>query len=115
MEQALNFFRLRLNTSSAANARSYLSERGLTQEVLDRFEIGFAPDSWQELWDHLTEKSVDEELILAAGLAKPSNKGKRPYDTFRNRIIFPIRDPRGRCIGFGGRAMDPTDSAKYLN
>jgi len=63
----------------------------------------------------LTEKSVDEELILAAGLAKPSNKGKRPYDTFRNRIIFPIRDPRGRCIGFGGRAMDPTDSAKYLN
>ena len=115
MEQALNFFRLRLNTSSAANARSYLSERGLTQEVLDRFEIGFAPDSWQELWDHLTEKSVDEELILAAGLAKPSNKGKRPYDTFRNRIIFPIRDPRGRCIGFGGRAMDPTDNAKYLN
>jgi len=115
MEQALNFFRLRLNTSSAATARSYLIERGLTQEVLDRFEIGFAPDSWQELWDHLTEKSVDEELILAAGLAKPSNKGKRPYDTFRNRIIFPIRDPRGRCIGFGGRAMDPTDSAKYLN
>ena len=115
MEQALNFFRLRLNTSSAASARSYLIERGLTQEVLDRFEIGFAPDSWQELWDHLTEKSVDEELILAAGLAKPSNKGKRPYDTFRNRIIFPIRDPRGRCIGFGGRAMDPTDNAKYLN
>ena len=70
MEQALNFFRLRLNTSSAATARSYLIERGLTQEVLDRFEIGFAPDSWQELWDHLTEKSVDEELILAAGLAK---------------------------------------------
>ena len=115
MEQALKFFRLRLNTGSAANARSYLSERGLTQEVLERFEIGFAPDSWQELWEHLTEKSVDEELILAAGLAKPSNKGKRPYDTFRNRIIFPIRDPRGRCIGFGGRAMDPTDSAKYLN
>ena len=115
MEQALNFFRLRLNTSSAANARSYLSERGLNQEVLERFEIGFAPDSWQELWEHLTEKSVDEELILAAGLAKPSNKGKRPYDTFRNRIIFPIRDPRGRCIGFGGRAMDPTDNAKYLN
>lgn len=115
MEQAVNFFRLRLNTSSAANARSYLVERGLTQEVLERFEIGFAPASWQELWDHLTEKNVDQELILAAGLVKPSNKGTRPYDTFRNRIIFPIRDPRGRCIGFGGRAMDPTDNAKYLN
>jgi DNA primase len=104
-----------LNTSSAANARNYLVERGLTQEVLERFEIGFAPASWQELWDHLTEKNVDQELILAAGLVKPSNKGTRPYDTFRNRIIFPIRDPRGRCIGFGGRAMDPTDNAKYLN
>jgi DNA primase len=115
MEQAVNFFRLRLNTSSAANARNYLVERGLTQEVLERFEIGFAPASWQELWDHLTKKNVDQELILAAGLVKPSNKGTRPYDTFRNRIIFPIRDPRGRCIGFGGRAMDPTDNAKYLN
>ena len=115
MEQALKFFRLRLNASSAANARSYLSDRGLPQEVRERFEIGFAPNSWQELWDYLTNKSVDDELILAAGLAKPSNNGKRPYDTFRNRIIFPIRDPRGRCIGFGGRAMDPADNAKYLN
>jgi DNA primase len=87
----------------------------LSQLALERFEIGYAPDSWQGLWDHLTGKGVSEELILAAGLAKPSNKGKRPYDTFRNRIIFPIRDPQKRCIGFGGRAMDPNDSAKYLN
>ena len=54
-------------------------------------------------------------LILGAGLAKASSKGKKPYDTFRNRIMFPIRDPRGRCIAFGGRAMDPNDNAKYLN
>ncbi|MCB2134100.1 MAG: hypothetical protein KDD96_18470, partial [Rhodobacteraceae bacterium] len=53
-------------------------------------------------------------MILAAGLAKPSTKGKAPYDVFRNRIMFPIRDARGRCIAFGGRAMDPGDSAKYL-
>jgi len=52
---------------------------------------------------------------MAAGLAKPSSKGGKPYDTFRNRIMFPIRDPRGRCIAFGGRAMDPGDNAKYLN
>ena len=115
MEQALQFFRLQLNTSAGADARAYLSGRALSQQAMDRFEIGYAPDSWQALWDHLMGKSVDEELVLAAGLAKPSNKGKRPYDTFRNRIIFPIRDPQRRCIGFGGRAMDPSDSAKYLN
>ena len=115
MEQALQFFRLQLNTSAGADARAYLSGRALSQQALDRFEIGYAPDAWQGLWDHLTAKTVSEELILAAGLAKPSNKGKRPYDTFRNRIIFPIRDPQKRCIGFGGRAMDPNDQAKYLN
>ena len=115
MELALQYFRLQLNTSAGADARAYLSGRALSQQALDRFEIGYAPDSWQGLWDHLTGKSVSEELILAAGLSKPSNKGKRPYDTFRNRIIFPIRDPQKRCIGFGGRAMDPNDPAKYLN
>ena len=115
MEQALQFFKLQLNTSAGADARSYLTGRGLTQKAFDRFEIGFAPDAWQGLWVHLTTKSVEDELILAAGLAKPSNKGKRPYDTFRNRIIFPIRDPQGRCVGFGGRAMDTNDNAKYLN
>ena len=115
MEDALNFFRLNLNTSGAADVRSYLNDRGLKDNVAERFEIGFAPDSWQALWDHLKNKSVDEELIFAAGLAKSSTNGKRPYDTFRNRIIFPIRDPRGRCIGFGGRAMDLANNAKYLN
>ena len=115
MEQALQFFRLQLNTSAGADARSYLKGRALSQRALERFEIGYAPDGWQGLWDHLTGKGVSEELILAAGLAKPSNKGKRPYDTFRNRIMFPIRDPQKRCIGFGGRAMDPNESAKYLN
>ncbi|WP_210092155.1 DNA primase [Ruegeria sp. HKCCSP346] len=115
MEQAVQFFRLQLKTAAGAEARDYLSRRGLDQSALDRWEIGFAPDSWQALWDHLRGKSIPKELILGAGLAKPSNKGKKPYDTFRNRIMFPIRDPRGRCIAFGGRAMDPNDNAKYLN
>ncbi|UUV07157.1 DNA primase [Ruegeria sp. YS9] len=115
MEQAVQFFRLQLKTAAGAEARDYLSRRGLDQSALDRWEIGFAPDGWQALWDHLRGKSIQEELILGAGLAKPSNKGKKPYDTFRNRIMYPIRDPRGRCIAFGGRAMDPNDNAKYLN
>ncbi len=115
MEQAVQFFRLQLKTGAGAEARDYLTRRGLDAQALDRWEIGFAPDGWQALWDHLTGKNVADELILAAGLAKPSNKGKKPYDTFRNRIMYPIRDPRGRCIAFGGRAMDPNDNAKYLN
>ncbi len=115
MEQAVQFFRLQLKTGAGAAARDYLTRRGLDAKALDRWEIGFAPERWQALWDHLTGKSVSEDLILGAGLAKPSNKGKKPYDTFRNRIMYPIRDPRGRCIAFGGRAMDPNDNAKYLN
>ncbi|WP_170441887.1 DNA primase [Ruegeria arenilitoris] len=115
MEQAVQFFRLQLKTGAGAEARAYLDRRGLDAQALDRWEIGFAPDGWQALWDHLRGKNVAEDLILGAGLAKPSNKGKKPYDTFRNRIMFPIRDPRGRCIAFGGRAMDPNDNAKYLN
>ena len=115
MEQAVQFFRLQAKTGAAAEVREYLQGRGLSDDAQARWEIGFAPAGWQGLWDHLTGKNVAEELILAAGLAKPSNQGKKPYDTFRNRIIFPIRDPRGRCIAFGGRAMDPGDNAKYLN
>jgi DNA primase len=115
MEQAAQFFALQLRTGAAGPARDYLSRRGLKPDTLDRFGIGFAPDGWQGLWDHLTAKGVSEDLILAAGLAKPSTTGKRPYDVFRNRIMFPIRDARGRCIAFGGRAMDPNDNAKYLN
>ncbi|MEM7753317.1 MAG: DNA primase, partial [Pseudomonadota bacterium] len=115
MEQAVGFFRLQLKTGAGAAARDYLTGRGLDQAALDRWDIGFAPPGWQNLWDHLTGKGVEEELILAAGLAKSSQQGKKPYDTFRDRIMFPIRDQRGRTIAFGGRAMDPDDNAKYLN
>ena len=115
MEQAVQHYRLQLKTSGASGARDYLAGRGLNEAALDRWEIGFAPPGWQGLWDHLRGKGVAEDLIMGAGLAKPSNSGKQPYDTFRNRIMFPIRDPRGRAIAFGGRAMDPEDGAKYLN
>lgn len=116
VEQSVQFFRLSLKTAAAAEARAYLVRRGLSEEAQARWEIGFAPEGWQHLWDHLRGKGVAEDLILAAGLAKPSRKeGGRPYDVFRNRIMFPIRDARGRAIAFGGRAMDPEDGAKYLN
>ncbi|MGB3314986.1 MAG: DNA primase [Albidovulum sp.] len=115
MEEALRHYRLQLKTAAGAEARDYLARRKLSEAAQDRFEIGFAPEGWQGLWDALRARGINEDLILGAGLAKPSTKGKAPYDVFRNRIIFPIRDPRGRCIAFGGRAMDPNDNAKYLN
>ncbi|SEM79194.1 DNA primase [Roseovarius tolerans] len=115
MEQAVKYFGLQLRSGAGAAARDYLKGRRLTDETQARFDLGFAPDGWQGLWDHLTGKGVAPEMILACGLAKESQKGGKPYDTFRNRIMFPIRDARGRCIAFGGRAMDPDNSAKYLN
>lgn len=115
MQIAVQYFRLQLKTGAGAAARDYLQGRRLSEAALERFEIGFAPDAWQGLWDHLKAKNIDDQLILDAGLAKPSQKGGRPYDTFRGRIMYPIRDARGRCIAFGGRAMDPNDNAKYLN
>ncbi|AVO39551.1 DNA primase [Pukyongiella litopenaei] len=114
-EQAAQFFRMQLATGAGAAARDYLTGRGLDDAARDRWDIGFAPDGWQNLWDHLRGKGIAEDLILDAGLARPSSKGGKPYDVFRNRIMFPIRDARGRCIAFGGRAMDPNDNAKYLN
>ena len=115
MEQAVQYFRLQLSTSAGGAARAYLTGRGLVGPALERWELGFAPEGWQNLWDHLRGKGVAEDLILGAGLARPSNKGGKPYDTFRNRIMFPIRDARGKCVAFGARAMDPNDNAKYLN
>ncbi|SHG80031.1 DNA primase [Marivita hallyeonensis] len=115
MEKAVRFFRLQLRSAAGAEARDYLARRGLNEETQDRFGIGFAPAGWQVLWDNLTGQGIAEDKILEAGLAKPSQKGGKPYDTFRNRIMFPIHDARGRPIAFGGRAMDPADNAKYLN
>ncbi|MFB9150735.1 DNA primase [Roseovarius ramblicola] len=115
MEQAVRYFGLQLRAGAGTAARDYLRRRGLSGETLTQFDIGFAPDGWQGLWDHLTGKGVVPEMILACGLARESERGGRPYDVFRNRIMFPIRDARGRCVAFGGRAMDPNDNAKYLN
>ena len=88
MEQAVQYYRLQLKTGAAGPARDYLAGRGLSEAAQARWEIGFAPPGWQGLWDHLKSKGVAEELVLAAGLAKPSTQGKAPYDTFRNRIMF---------------------------
>lgn len=114
-EAALQFFYRSLDTRAGAEARAYLQRRGLKPQTRDTFEIGYAPGGFQALFDEMTHKGVKPELLMQAGLAKASQKGGKPYDVFRDRIIFPIRDAQKRCIGFGGRAMDANDPAKYLN
>ncbi len=115
MEQATRWFRLQLQSGAAADARAYLVRRGLDEAACEQFGIGFAPDQRQGLFNALRGKGVDPTLIVEAGLAAKPDDGGAPFDRFRGRIIFPIRDGRGRCIAFGGRAMDPNARAKYLN
>ncbi|SIS79779.1 DNA primase [Paracoccus saliphilus] len=114
-EAACRWFRLQLQTGAAAEARDYLARRGLDQAAQDRFEIGFAPGNRNALIQALREKGYDEARIIEAGVAAKPDDGGAAYSRFRDRIIFPIRDGRDRCIGFGGRAMDPNARAKYLN
>lgn len=115
MEQAVKFYRMQLKTNVAAAARDYLDGRGMPLDIQDRFEIGFAPDARGALLQHLTGKGIKPEDLDEAGLCVKPDDGGSPFDRFRGRIIFPIRDARGRCIAFGGRAMDPNARAKYLN
>ncbi|MFQ5438732.1 MAG: DNA primase, partial [Paracoccaceae bacterium] len=115
MEQAVQYYRLQMKTVAAAAARDYLSSRGLAESALERFEIGFSADSRTGLVQHLTGKGVKAGLIVEAGLAIEPDDGGPPFDRFRNRIMFPIRDVRNRAIAFGARAMDPKARAKYLN
>ncbi|VDC32943.1 DNA primase [Pseudogemmobacter humi] len=114
LEEAVKWFRLQLKTQGAAAARGYLTKRGLSEEAQERWEIGFAPDQRQALIQALTGKGIAADLVVEAGLAARADDGSL-YDRFRGRIIFPIRDGRGRAISFGGRAMDPNARAKYLN
>ena len=115
MEEAVKWFRLQLKTSAAAEARAYLAKRGLTEAAQDRWHLGFAPDTRQGLFQALTQKGIAAARIVEAGLCIQPEDGTAPYDRFRGRIIFPIRDGRGRAISLGGRAMDPNARAKYLN
>lgn len=115
MEQAVQFYRLQLRTGAAAEARAYLAKRGLSEAAQARWEIGFAPDDRGAVLRHLTGKGVPVEMVEAAGLVARPEGGGTPYDRFRGRIIFPIRDARGKAISLGGRALSAEVKAKYIN
>ena len=115
MEQSVNFFRLTLNSNQGKHALEYLKMRGLSSDAIERFEIGFAPADQTTLTQKLIDKGYDLDAIIETGMSVKSDESNRLYDRFRGRIMFPIRDGRGRCIAFGGRSLDPAARAKYLN
>ena len=116
IEQAQSFFEKSLRRGIGDEARAYLKTRGLTGEDCKRFGIGYAPDSFDALRGELTQAGARLEKLVDAGLLiKPDDPSKTPWDRFRHRIMFPISDPRGRLIAFGGRALKKDEKAKYLN
>lgn len=120
LERAERFFRAQLRSSPVAV--TYLKRRGLTGEVARDFGVGYAPEGWHTLSEALLAEPVsgsrvvahDAKKLLIAGLTIKNDKGN-VYDRFRHRIIFPIRDTRGRVIGFGGRKLGDEEGPKYLN
>ncbi|HEC20132.1 MAG TPA: DNA primase [Gammaproteobacteria bacterium] len=115
MEQASQFYRQQLKQHpQAARARDYLKGRGLTGEVAAAFELGFAPPGWDNLGAYLLKQGATEAQLVQAGLVVKKDNGGH-YDRFRERIMFPIRDRRGRVVAFGGRLLGKDEGPKYLN
>ena len=110
---AASYFRgVLLNEPAGEKARKYVERRGLSEAVMERFAVGYAPEGWDKTTSHLREVGVEPEMLLKSGLSKEGERGL--YDTFRDRLIFPIWNLRGDIVGFGGRTLGD-DAAKYLN
>ena len=116
LEEALTFYRHQLlNTSEGQKALDYLrNQRGLRDETIEAFGLGYAPHSWDVTLSHFKNKGISETDLLAAGMVSERESGGF-YDRFRHRVMFPIRDERGRMAGFGARILDPEDIPKFLN
>jgi DNA primase len=115
MEMAQQLFVAELQSARAARARGYLSDRDLQPSIQKEFGIGFAPDDKGWLRGALAAKGISLEAMIEAGLVVAGRDIPVAYDRFRDRIMFPIRDSRGRVIAFGGRALSKDVAAKYLN
>src|SRR6266496_508857 len=119
-EDALLWFhQMLLRSKDAAEARAYVQSRGISADTVVMFSLGYAPDQWDTLAHYLLGRGYTERELVQGGLARdreggPGGTGGGVYDYFRHRLIFPIRDTRGRVIGFGGRAFGDAQP-KYLN
>ncbi|WP_198243698.1 DNA primase [methane-oxidizing endosymbiont of Gigantopelta aegis] len=108
LEQVSAHYQKILHTDAGHAARDYLTSRGVNPDVISRYELGFSLDSWDDL-----SKRFPQKLLIDGGMLVQNENG-RTYDRFRGRLMFPIRDKRGRVIGFGGRVLDDS-TPKYLN
>lgn len=114
LELGTRFYQQQLASPAAHQAHEYLSRRGLSEDIVSRYAIGYAPAGWDTLKRHLIEKGVDENVQVEYGLLVRKEEAGRSWDRFRDRVIFPIRDWKGRTIGFGGRVLGD-EKPKYLN
>ncbi len=118
-EAAALFFQAQLDGPDGVAALAYAESRGIDAEARREWHLGYAPASWSALLDHLLARGYTEEELVRAGLAVenegPSRDGRGAHDRFRDRLIFPTRDERGRLVGFGARALRAEDEPKYLN
>ncbi len=120
LEEAATFYHHQLlNTPAGRSTLDYIYQRGLQDEAVEAFGLGYAPDAWEAASGYFRSKGYREEDLLQAGLASERDGGDQPgrgiYDRFRNRLMFPIRDERGRMAGFGARIVNPEDVPKFLN
>lgn len=116
LEEATGFFEKELSKNK--EAYRYILSRGIGEQTIKDWRIGYAPFEWRSLYNHVKERGLSEPLALKAGLIKKSaeeEKSKEPYDIFRDRIIFPLFDASGRVIAFSGRALSKETEPKYLN
>ncbi|WP_230307548.1 DNA primase [Brevundimonas mediterranea] len=115
MDLAQKWFAANLRRTPGKAARDYLEKRGLPEDQWERFGLGYAPNDREGLKQALVQRGARPAELVEAGLLISPESGGQPYDRFRDRLMFPILDARGRIVSFGGRAMNPDDRAKYLN
>ena len=113
-EIATRVFERQLNGAPAKSAKDYLLKRGLSEETLKTFRVGFAPDSWDTVTLEVMKLGLSQDVLTRSGLLMPKNGGGY-YDRFRNRIMFPIMDINGKVQALGGRIFGEADGAKYMN
>ncbi len=116
LDRAARFYDSYLwESAEAARARDYLAGRGLSEEILRGFRVGYSPSAWDRMLLGARQSGFSEEELMAAGLAQRGRDGRSAFDRFRGRIMFPLADGRGRVLGFGARQMGEGRGPKYLN
>ncbi len=115
LEEASLFFRHHLTTEQGRVAYAYLRDRGLNDATIEAFGLGYAPAGYENLLRHFLAQGRSVDDLVAAGLVSRNDDTGRVYDRFRHRVMFPIRDERGRMAGFGARTLEPDGVPKYLN